>query len=78
MGHKGESELARRIADYYAAYLLAPTPWIARAGCEDYEDVAKTFFISEPCAMRCFNRYENWQRIKYAKSYEKNLMELLL
>ena len=77
MGHRCESELARRIADYYAAYLLAPTPWIGQAGCDDYTDVANAFFVSEPCAMRCFTRYENWCSIPFTKSYEKTLISLL-
>ena len=77
MGHRGESELARRIADYYSAYLLAPTPWIYNAGCDDYTDVANTFFVSEPCAMRCFTRYEKWRNIPFIKSYEITLISLL-
>lgn len=77
MGHKGESELARRIADYYSAYLLVPTPWIGQADCDDYTDVANAFFVSEPCAMRCFTRYENWRGIPFTKNYEKTLMSLL-
>lgn len=77
MEHHGESELARRIADYYSAYLLAPTPWIGQAGCDDYKDVANAFFISESCAMRCFTRYENWCKIPFTKDYEQALMSLL-
>ena len=77
MGHRGESELARRIADYYSAYLLAPTPWIGNAGCEDFKDVATEFYLSEPCAMRCFNRYDRWRRIPYTKNHEKILIGLL-
>ena len=77
MGHKGESELARRIANYYSAYLLAPTPWIWKAGCDDYTDVANTFLVSEACAMRCFTRYENWRNIPLIKNYEKTLISLL-
>ena len=77
MKHRHESELARRIADYYAAYLLAPTPWIAHAGSEDYTDVARTFFLSDPCAMICFERYERWSRIPITKDYEKSLIWLI-
>lgn len=77
MKHRHESELARRIADYYAAYMLAPTPWIAHAGCEDYTDVARAFFLSDPCAMRCFERYERWIRITGTKDYEKSLIRLV-
>ncbi len=77
MGHKLESDLARRIADYYAAYLLAPTPWIGLAGCADYSDISNVFFVSEACAMRCFTRYEKWCNIPFTKKYEKVLSSLL-
>ena len=77
MQHRHESELARRIADYYAAYLLAPTPWISHAGCEDYTDVARVFSLSDPCAMRCFERYERWTKIPFTKDYEKSLIWLV-
>ncbi len=79
MGHKCESDLARRIADYYAAYLLAPTPWIKQAGCEDYKDIAKKFYVSDQCASICFNRYINWCRLSSLtlKRHEKKLIDLL-
>lgn len=77
MGHKCESDLARRIANYYAAYLLAPTPWIKCASCEDYTDVAKNFIVSEQCALICFNRYRNWNNFSNRKNYEITLINLL-
>ena len=77
MGHKCESELARRIADYYSAYLLAPSPWIGQAGCEDFKEVATTFYLSDPCASRCFERYRRWSKIPYTKDYEKVLLRLI-
>ena len=77
MGHKCESELARRIADYYAAYLLAPTPWISAAGCEDFADVAAEFSLSRKCAMRCFDRYLRWCELSFTKKYERKLLLLL-
>lgn len=77
MGHKEESDLARRVADYYSAYLLAPSPWIGQAGCKGSMDVAKAFVVSEPCAARCFARYENWCNIPFRKDYEKTLINLL-
>lgn len=60
LGHRQESDLARKMADYYAAYSLAPSPIMHLYNCEDYIDVAKTFNISTPCADYCFRRYENW------------------
>ena len=77
MEHRGESELARRIADYYSAYLLAPSPWIGYAGCEDFADVAAAFDISDICAMRCFERYARWKKISFKKAYEKTLLDLI-
>ena len=77
MNHRHESELARRIADYYSAYMLAPTPWIGHAGCKDYTDVAKTFFLSDPCAKICFERYKRRSKLPYTKKHEETLLWLL-
>lgn len=77
MGHKQESELARKIADYYAAYALAPSPLIDHYECEDYMDIVNKFDISQPCADICFQRYTNW--LKYdgnLKKYEISLLDL--
>ena len=77
MGHREESELARKVADYYAAYALAPTPIIALMGCKDYMDVAKTFKVSQTCADICFQRFVNWERIPVnLKPYEESLLDL--
>ena len=77
MGHKLESDLARRVADYYAAYLLAPTPWIGYAKCEDYIDVANKFSLSVQCAQRCFERYLKWSKYSFSRKYEELLMLLI-
>ena len=77
MGHKQESDLARRVADYYAAYLLAPTPWIGYAKCEDYIDVANKFSLSVQCAQRCFERYLKWSKYTFSRKYEELLMLLI-
>lgn len=63
MGHWEESELARRIADYYAAYALAPTPIISIKACKNAKDIAKSFMVSQSCADICFKRFINWDRI---------------
>ncbi len=60
MGHKQESDLAKKIADAYAAYSLAPSPLIYALKCEDYIDVANRFNVSPECAYYCFQRYTNW------------------
>lgn len=77
MGHKQESELARKIADYYAAYSLAPSPLIWHFKCEDFIDVSTQFDISTQCADYCFSRYTN--RANFGgktKKYEMSLLGL--
>lgn len=77
MGHKQESELARKIADYYSAYALAPSPLIDYYKCEDYVDIVDKFDVSPPCADFCFQRYTNG--LKYGgnlKRYEIELLDL--
>lgn len=78
LGHRQESDLARKMADYYAAYSLAPSPIMHLYNCEDYIDVAKTFNISNPCADNCFRRYENWFNYggKAYKQYELQMLNL--
>ena len=76
--HKQESQLARKMADYFAAYALAPSPLIHRFGCDDFVDVHNRFDVSVSCASACFQRYRNW--LDYGggwKPYEKTLLSLL-
>ena len=75
--HKQESELARKMADYFAAYALVPTPLIAFYECEDYLDVASRFDISAESAYYCFERYD--KRVQFGgqiKQYEADLLRL--
>lgn len=77
MGHKEESDLARKMADYFSSYSLAPSPIMLQYNCEDYIDVADIFGISYTCADYSFQRYRNW--CEYAgpiKDYEKVLISL--
>jgi Zn-dependent peptidase ImmA (M78 family) len=78
LGHRQESDLARKMADYYAAYSLAPSPIIHICSCEDYIDVANRFNVSHPCADNCFRRYENWFNYggKAYKEYELRMLNL--
>lgn len=77
MGHREESELARKMADFYAAYALAPSPLIAVTSCDDYMDVAKKFKVSQMCADICFQRFLNWEKVSFElKPYEKALVRL--
>ena len=77
LGHKEESELAKRMADYFAAYALAPSPLIGNFKCEDYMDVANKFSVSQGSALICFQRYVNWvQYGGHLKPYEIELLDL--
>ena len=77
MGHREESDLARKIADYFAAYALAPSPLIFQLKCEDYITLSDIFAISLECADYSFQRYNNW--LNYGgnlKDYEIELISL--
>lgn len=73
-GHKEESDLANRIANYYAAYSLVPSPLFTLLNCKDEWDIVNTFGVSEKCAVLCFERCRNWKRVNgFIKPYEKKL-----
>ncbi len=75
--HREESDLARKMADYFAAYSLAPSPLMDHYHCDDYIDVIDTFDVSQDCAFYCFQRFNNW--LHYGggiKPYEKDLLYL--
>lgn len=77
LGHREESALARKMADYFSAYALAPSPLMRHYECEDYMDVANKFAVSQECADICFQRFTNW--LYYGgkmKSYETELIDL--
>lgn len=77
LGHKEESELAKKMADYYAAYALAPSPLIGKYQCEDYMDIANKFDVSQECADICFQRFINWSQYGGSiKRYEIDLLNL--
>lgn len=78
LGHKCESDLARKMADYYAGYALAPSPLIGKYACESVQDISAEFWISFECADICGNRYQNWKTYggKYLKDYEIKLINL--
>ena len=77
LGHREESILAKRMADYFAAYSLAPTPLMGLLKCEDYIDVIDSFDVSPECADICFKRYVNRSYFGgKAKQYEAELLDL--
>lgn len=78
LGHKEDSELAERMANYFAAYSLAPSPLIAKYSCEDKTDLMNIFEVSDQCANICFGRYLNWQNYGGdLKDYEEELLHLV-
>lgn len=78
LGHKCESDLARKMADYYAGYALAPFPLIGKFASEESADIAATFGVSYDCAEICGCRYQNWQQYggRYLKDYEIKMISL--
>lgn len=79
LGHKCESNLARRMADYYAGYALALSPLIYKFASENVTDITSVFWVSTNCADICSKRYNNWMRYggKYLKDYENDLINLI-
>ncbi len=75
LGHREESDLAKKMADYFAAYSLAPSPLMNRYRCDDYIDVMDTFDVSQDCAYICFQRFNNW--LHYGGSLKRYEMDLL-
>ena len=74
MGHLQESDLAKKIADAYASYVLAPSPLIYALKCEDYIDVANNFDVSLECAYYCFQRYTNWYHFSGDIKFHEQMM----
>lgn len=78
LGHKCESDLAKKMADYYAGYALAPSPLIGKYDCENAQDISSKFWISLECAAVRYDRYIKWVAYggRYLKDYEINLINL--
>ncbi len=77
LGHREESDLAKKMADYYDAYSLVPSPLIGLLRCENYIDVAERFQVSNPCADFSFQRYTNWRNYGGGlKPYENSLLRM--
>lgn len=77
LGHKQESELANQMANYFAAYSLAPSPLIGLFNCADASDIMREFDVSKPCAEICIKRYMNWRDYGgELRDYEKKLLKL--
>ncbi len=76
MGHRGDSQLAEMVANYYAAYALVPSPLPSMYKCSSFIDMADVFEISADCAYNCGRRCMNWAMYSGAiKPYEKVLID---
>ncbi len=78
LGHKGESDLSKKMADYYAGYALAPSPLIGKNIFDNTFEITSFFWISMECADACLHRYQNWQLYggRDLKDYEIKLLSL--
>lgn len=79
LGHKEESPLAKKEADFFAAYALAPYPLIHITDCEDCFDVEDIFDVSSQCAQIAFASYQNWYKYggKDYKPHELKLIKMI-
>ncbi len=75
LGHLEESDLANRMANYYAAYSLVPSPlfWFHKLTRES--QIIEIFKVSDECASRCYKRCLNWEMYSgEIKPYERRLL----
>ena len=79
LGHRSESDLARREADYFAGYALAPSPLIGEYASAGLHEVSSKFWVSLECAEICYSRYSNWVQFgdNHLKDYEIILLNLI-
>ena len=76
LGHKCESDLANKIANYYAAYLIVPSPLMYLFKCVKSEHIQKRFKVSEQCASICEKRFYSWFEYSGSeKPYERRIKE---
>lgn len=76
LGHKQESDLAKKMANYYAAYALVPSPLYWHFKCKNSKNIVKKFEVSEECAIICFERCEKWKKYSgKVKPYEQDLID---
>ncbi len=74
--HKEDSELARKIADHFAGYAIAPPPLIDKMGCKTVDDIMSAFEVTEKCAIVRLDYYNRWKNHQI-KNYEKRLLSYL-
>lgn len=80
--HKEQSALADSEADFFAVYLLAPLPILAKEDVESYMDIYEKFNVSKELAKYSWDKYIKWKenRGKYNfgyTDYEKYLLSVI-
>lgn len=78
LGHRSESDLADKMANYFASYSLVPYPLILKYDIDNFLDLEDTFLVSRSCAKQSIDNYKKW-RDKTKDNllpYEKTLIEL--
>lgn len=76
MGHKEESALANMIANYFAAYAIAPLPLIWKYKCNSISDIQNTFNTSIETAGYRFDSYSKWLMYKRITPNDERLLKL--
>lgn len=76
LGHKGESELAKSEADFFARYAIAPIPLVWKTNSLGIFDIQNNFNTSFECATNIKDNYVNW--IQYGEQSLKNFELRLL
>ena len=62
LGHKCESVVAEREADFFAKYALIPPPLVNFLGLTSVEEIQKYFIVSREAALYGINYYQKWLR----------------
>lgn len=75
LGHRVSSPLAEKMANYYAAYALVPSPLINYYKAYSVEEIIEYFQISRLCAYYCHKRFSNWTLYGGGQQHEKELMK---
>jgi len=62
LGHKSESIVAEREAEFFAKYALIPPPLVNMLGLKSPDEIQKNFIASREAALYGINYYQKWLR----------------
>ncbi len=80
LGHHEHSKLAEKEANYFAANALCPLPMLEATGLSKSAEVAKTFAISEECAINRLAAMRKWRDLPYSRrnvTFEAEIVKML-